>query len=319
MSTPAASRAHRDRNCPRPSCAGTSTSCLNSRRSPPRPSLPATTRTPPTMIGGPPLDEDAPPPLDEEPPADWEPPAGYGRTNSQPDASAPASPMASAAATPAKTSTTAPPPAAATTSPASSTTASDDPWSRAVEQAPGTWVVGTESNVGKQPAQDVEESAPATNTPDYEPAAAQAPAPAKASGTYGHPPTNAEENPSSSWDVAPASSWPAAQSMPAPPTTSNAPPAAWPSLATQPRKRTAPLRRSRSCAVGQSNWPAKPVSAVNEQPPRSPSGPCPGAGEDPGEAGVGGGGHSQPGRRNHRGVPGIWARRGGAYSGREAD
>ena len=38
---------------------------------------------------GPPLDEDAPP-LDEEPPADWEPPAGYGRTNSQPDASAPA-------------------------------------------------------------------------------------------------------------------------------------------------------------------------------------------------------------------------------------
>ncbi|WP_454809494.1 DNA polymerase III subunit gamma and tau [Paenarthrobacter nitroguajacolicus] len=180
---------------------------------------------------GPPLDEDAPP-LDEEPPADWEPPAGYGRTNSQPDASAPASPMASAAATPAKTSTTAPP-AAATTSPASSTTASDDPWSRAVEQAPGTWVVGTESNVGKQPAQDVEESAPATNTPDYEPAAAQAPAPATASGTYGHP-TNAEENPSSSWDVAPASSWPAAQSMPAP-TTSNAP-AAWPSLATQPEE-----------------------------------------------------------------------------------
>lgn len=180
---------------------------------------------------GPPLDEDAPP-LDEEPPADWEPPAGYSRTNSQPAASAPASPMASAAATPAKTSTTAPP-AAATTSPASSTTASDDPWSRAVEQAPGTWVVGTESNVGKQPAQDIAESAPATNTPDYEPAAAQAPAPATASGTYGHP-TNAEENPSSSWDVAPASSWPAAQSMPAP-ATSNAP-AAWPSLATQPEE-----------------------------------------------------------------------------------
>ncbi len=174
---------------------------------------------------GPPLDEDAPP-LDEEPPADWEPPAGYGHTSSQPAASA------SAPATPAKTSTTAPP-AAAATAPASSTTASEDPWSRAVEQAPGTWVVGTESNVGKKPAQDIEESAPATNTPDYEPAAAQAPAPATASGTYGHP-TNAEENPSSSWDVAPASSWPAAQSMPAP-ATSNAP-AAWPSLATQPEE-----------------------------------------------------------------------------------
>ncbi|WP_083848031.1 DNA polymerase III subunit gamma and tau [Arthrobacter sp. M2012083] len=188
---------------------------------------------------GPPLDEDAPP-LDEEPPADWEPPAGYGHASSQPAASVSASPTASApaipstpraAATPPQASTTAPP-AAPTTSRASSTTASDDPWSRAVEQAPGTWVVGTESNVGTQPARDIEESTPA-NSPDYEPAAAQAPAPATTSGTYGHP-TNAEENPSSSWDVAPASSWPAAQSMPAP-ATSNAP-ATWPSLATQPEE-----------------------------------------------------------------------------------
>lgn len=188
---------------------------------------------------GPPLDEDAPP-LDEEPPADWEPPAGYGHASSQPAASVSASPTASApavpstpraAATPPQASTTAPP-AAPTTSRASSTTASDDPWSRAVEQAPGTWVVGTESNVGTQPARDIEESTPA-NTPDYEPAAAQAPAPATTSGTYGHP-TNAEENPSSSWDVAPASSWPGTQSMPAP-ATSNAP-ATWPSLATQPEE-----------------------------------------------------------------------------------
>ena len=68
---------------------------------------------------------------------------------------------------------------------------------------------------------------PATDTPDYEPAAAQVPAQAAASGTYGHP-TNAEENPSSSWDVAPASSWPGTQQAAAP--------AVWPSLASQPEE-----------------------------------------------------------------------------------
>lgn len=97
--------------------------------------------------------------------------------------------------------------------------------------------MGAESNVGRNPAQAAEEAVPATDTPDYEPAAAQVPeAP---TGAYGHP-TNAEQNPSSSWDVAPASSWPATESMPAPatsnaPVTSNAP-APWPSLATQPEE-----------------------------------------------------------------------------------
>ncbi|WP_223941708.1 DNA polymerase III subunit gamma and tau [Arthrobacter sp. StoSoilB22] len=162
---------------------------------------------------GPPLDEDAPP-LDEEPPADWEPPSGYGRTSTQ-----------SAA------------PAAASPSQAARGNASEDPWSRAVEQAPGTWVVGTESNVGRKPAEAAQDVAPATDAPDYEPAAAQVPEAATAA--YGHP-TNAEQNPSSSWDVAPASSWPATQSMPAPassaaPSASNAP-ATWPSLATQPEE-----------------------------------------------------------------------------------
>jgi DNA polymerase-3 subunit gamma/tau len=108
--------------------------------------------------------------------------------------------------------------------------------------------VGTESNVGKRPLDSPEESAPATDAPDYEPAAAQVPE--TPSGTYGHP-TNAEQNPSSSWDVAPASSWPGTQSMPDPagssdtagsvPVTSGAPaasnaPATWPSLATQPEE-----------------------------------------------------------------------------------
>ncbi|MFJ6537808.1 DNA polymerase III subunit gamma and tau [Paenarthrobacter sp. NPDC091711] len=166
---------------------------------------------------GPPLDEDAPP-LDEEPPSDWEPPAA------QPPA--PQAQSASRASTPPQsTPTTATPPRT------KSGNSAEDPWSRAVEQAPGTWVVGAESNVGRNPAPAAEEAAPATDTPDYEPAAAQVPeAP---TGAYGHP-TNAEQNPSSSWDVAPASSWPAAESMPAP-ATSNAP-APWPSLATQPEE-----------------------------------------------------------------------------------
>ncbi|GEB19004.1 DNA polymerase III subunit gamma and tau [Paenarthrobacter aurescens] len=190
---------------------------------------------------GPPLDEDAPP-LDEEPPADWEPPSGYGRGNSQP------APAPAREATPAQSIPTQAP-SAATAPRASSNTVSEDPWSRAVEQAPGTWVVGTESNVGKKPAED---TAPAAQTtPDYQPAAAQVPAPTQpadtAPGVYGHP-TNAEQNPSSSWDVAPASSWPGTQSMPDPaggsePSTnsftagsspSTAPaPATWPSLAVQ--------------------------------------------------------------------------------------
>ncbi|MDR6986508.1 DNA polymerase-3 subunit gamma/tau [Paenarthrobacter nitroguajacolicus] len=187
---------------------------------------------------GPPLDEDAPP-LDEEPPADWEPPSGYGRqspavatTPAQKSAPATSAPLAAAPSSAATDKTTA--------SAAASST-SDDPWSRAIEHAPGTWVVGTESNVGKQPKQASEVVAPAPETPDYEPAAAQAPA--AAAGTYGHP-TSAEQNPSSSWDVAPASSWPATQSMPAP-VSSSAPagasaagvaPATWPSLATQPEE-----------------------------------------------------------------------------------
>ncbi|WP_458107544.1 DNA polymerase III subunit gamma and tau [Arthrobacter sp. R3-55] len=208
----------------------------------PEPSQPSGDYSYPDDDWGPPLDEDAPP-LEEEPPADWEPPSGYGRMGSQPAAPAvppaTASPSTPPASGPDKT------PAAATSSRASSGNASDDPWSRAVEQAPGTWVVTSESNVGKGPAKSTPEIPPATHTPDYEPAAAQAPEPERttepATGTYGHP-TNAEQNPSSSWDVAPASSWPGTQSMPAPATSSasgarpGVAPAPWPSLAAQPEE-----------------------------------------------------------------------------------
>lgn len=108
----------------------------------------------------------------------------------------------------------------------------DDPWSRAVEQAPGTWVVGSESNVGSQPAMTPEETAaPAVDTPDYEPAAAQVPEPA--AGAYGHP-TAAADNASSSWDVAPASSWPGTQASSG--QAASSAPVAWPSSALEPQE-----------------------------------------------------------------------------------
>lgn len=181
---------------------------------------------------GPPLDEDAPP-LEEEPPADWEPPSGYTRQSQPPAATTPSPPA------PAAPSSASPAPRPTAAVPSATSSTSDDPWSRAVEQAPGTWVVGTESNVGKQPQAAEEAAVPTKDAPDYEPAAAQVPE--ATTGAYGHP-TNAEQNPSSSWDVAPASSWPATQSMPAPASSgasaannpgASAPPT-WPSLAAQP-------------------------------------------------------------------------------------
>ncbi|MEC5181883.1 DNA polymerase-3 subunit gamma/tau [Arthrobacter sp. CG_A4] len=121
---------------------------------------------------GPPRDEDAPP-LDEEPPLDWDP--------SAPVAPRPAQP----AAAPARKRAAAPAPAPAAAARASSTTApspqapdtADDPWARAVEQAPGIWTVGTESNAGHHPP--AETAAPELTRepepPHYEPAAAQIP------------------------------------------------------------------------------------------------------------------------------------------------
>lgn len=117
---------------------------------------------------GPPRDEDAPP-LDEEPPMDWEPspPSGFtamSTAGSVPAGSAPKS----------KRSTQAPS--------GKKSEAPEDPWSRAVEQAPGSWVVGTASNVGSAasgisavPDGQATSSAPTTPSPVYEPAAAQIP------------------------------------------------------------------------------------------------------------------------------------------------
>lgn len=59
---------------------------------------------------------------------------------------------------------------------------SDDPWSRAKEEAPGVWTVGAESNVGKS-VEDPDRAGmpvvPEPQVPEYEPAAAQLPRPVR--------------------------------------------------------------------------------------------------------------------------------------------
>lgn len=147
---------------------------------------------------GPPRDEDAPP-LDEEPPMDWVPPSDSG-WQSGPAAGAwqAASAIQGAAArqatvspqptdlAPSADAVTAPDPGASTQEATSGADTSNDPWSRAVEQSPGSWVVGTASNVGNHapaassPAQPEQAQAETNGAPAYEPAAAQVPAQALA-------------------------------------------------------------------------------------------------------------------------------------------
>ena len=117
---------------------------------------------------GPPRDEDAPP-LDEEPPMDWDPSPAAAPRRPEPAAAAPArkspaSRPSKAAASPAGTPDTGQDPSA-------------DAWARAVEQSPGVWTVGTDSNLGRYTAPDAEPAAPEPEPAPvhYEPAAAQIP------------------------------------------------------------------------------------------------------------------------------------------------
>ncbi len=112
---------------------------------------------------GPPLDEDAPP-LDEEPPMDWMPSTPVRSSSAPAAAGMPAGSSISTEGSgqsdgPAVSS------APATAGPAQATAGSaasagvpestvDDPWSRAVEHAPGVWQVGSTSNVGAMPAEE---------------------------------------------------------------------------------------------------------------------------------------------------------------------
>lgn len=157
---------------------------------------------------GPPRDEDAPP-LEEEPPLDWDPSApaepqhtprkavdSRGRQGTDATAVKRGSgnaPKADAAA-------------AGVTAPA--TAAPHDPWTRAVEQAPGVWVVGAESNIGKGQAPTEPDDTATTETPapHYEPAAAQVP----------HAAAVPQPDVSQPVDSQPADSQPAAAPQPAP-------------------------------------------------------------------------------------------------------
>lgn len=134
---------------------------------------------------GPPRDEDAPP-LEEEPPMDWAPSPSNGSKPAP--APAPVSTQ-TPGSSPAPASSQAPAASPAVEAPQQASGTADgahDPWTRAVEQAPGVWVVGTESNVGAAPvaggasAELDNPSRPAgvtavTSTPHYEPATAQVP------------------------------------------------------------------------------------------------------------------------------------------------
>jgi DNA polymerase-3 subunit gamma/tau len=130
---------------------------------------------------GPPRDEDAPP-LDEEPPMDWVPSASSQPASSGPMPAEPSVAPAPAAARPRTApASAAEPNAAAPSSPTGPAPAPvDDPWSRAVEQSPGVWTVGSNSNVGvsspavnELPPEPEPEREP--EPPRYAPAAAQIP------------------------------------------------------------------------------------------------------------------------------------------------
>ncbi|MEO5778947.1 MULTISPECIES: DNA polymerase III subunit gamma and tau [Arthrobacter] len=122
---------------------------------------------------GPPRDEDAPP-LDEDPPMDWDPQASAARLPAEPETPA----------APARKKATAPKPASAAPSRKSAAPqgpdTAEDPWTRAVEQSAGIWTVGSETNVGRSPAEAepaaIPEHAAEPDAPHYEPAAAQIPA-----------------------------------------------------------------------------------------------------------------------------------------------
>lgn len=167
----------------------------------------------------PPRDEDAPP-LDEEPPMDWVPPSDSGWQSAPPEAAAPAPAADAAPAT-----DPAPMPAgAAAASPqvAAGPDTSNDPWSRAVEQSPGSWIVGTTSNVGAHvaavstqtavPELDAHNSSSGAaayeTAPAYEPAAAQAPAQAAQQASAQQPQAQQPQAQQAHAPVpAPATSW----------------------------------------------------------------------------------------------------------------
>ena len=163
---------------------------------------------------GPARDEDAPP-LHEEPPMDWAP-----STRSQPpgmpaDASPSGTPRGGSAAKVSSPAGSGPvnvegvnsPGAQLNGQPHAPTTAvaaPHDPWTRAVEQAPGVWVVGEESNVGRAASAAAPDEAPSGPAAPlrYEPATAQVPP--------SIPVTRSGASPEPDWGLAPSAPTPGA-------------------------------------------------------------------------------------------------------------
>ncbi|WP_406634245.1 DNA polymerase III subunit gamma and tau [Pseudarthrobacter quantipunctorum] len=158
---------------------------------------------------GPARDEDAPP-LDEEPPMDWDPsaqsrpPAPSASTGSRGAGGSAASSRAGSSLVGSSLVGSAPAGSDAYSNgqpdadPASVSGSPRDPWTRAVEQAPGVWVVGEESNVGRSVSAGGPEDPPnpLAPTPHYEPAAAQVPP--------SIPVTKAGSSPGPDWGLAPS-------------------------------------------------------------------------------------------------------------------
>lgn len=232
---------------------------------------------------GPPRDEDAPS-LDEEPPMDWDP--------SEPAVAQAAQPAAAPAPTRKKASASVRSGAASRTSPAHAPApeapdTADDPWARAVEQSPGIWAVGADSNVGTYPPNESAspDPAPEPEPPHYEPAAAQVPQYAAAvspSAAYEPvtPSTNswgdtaelvavgARSTPASADAAAMAVPAPLANAMPAAPSAPvQAPPAAdpAPSAAPNPAGRQSLYQRlsnSPEAEAGRAKAPARAAGAT---------------------------------------------------------
>ncbi|MET1020599.1 MAG: DNA polymerase III subunit gamma and tau [Arthrobacter sp.] len=213
---------------------------------------------------GPPRDEDAPP-LDEEPPMDWDPSGAPVAPSVQPPATtAPArqstgAPEGSRAGFPKASANATVPPAPDT---------ANDPWARAVEEAPGIWAVGTESNIGSYPA---EESGTAESTPEpprYQPAAAQVPqyAAAVSSSSVYEPVASSSNSWGDSADLVPVSAPASAAPVAAPAIPATPPPGAPASpAAPAPTGRQSLYQRlsnSPEAEAGRAKAPARAASAT---------------------------------------------------------
>lgn len=185
---------------------------------------------------------------------DWVPPAKAAR----PATPQPAAPTATLPAEPVKApAKEAGPPAAAKTG---ASDIGDDPWTRAVEQAPGVWVVGDGSNVGTtSPALPPAEPTAAKSAPRYEPAAAQVP--------QSIPVTSAGTSVDAEWGLAVPSPAPASGSTPQQVAGSASAPASAPAPAAVPAREYAMAAAAPAGTLGAASAqaaaaPAPPASAA---------------------------------------------------------